>query len=236
MTDLTWILDVVTGGLVAEGLTVEEASALADDLLPVGYEINCARPLDTHLHFTPSADEPYPAELRSQVYASSLTLRIARIYHDSVVDGPGRRSVVQFQGCPIRCPGCYVPHTHDPRGGVARAIEDVVAELLVPVGAPRDGITILGGEPFSQPMGLLALLRHLKARRIHTVVYTGYTVEALTLRADPEIHEALPLIDLLIDGPFIASLADNAGEWRGSRNQRLISNPGCAVPRSRSRC
>jgi hypothetical protein len=37
---------------------------------------------------------------------------------------------------------------------------------------------------------------------------------------------AIELIDLLIDGPYIQELADGAGEWRGSRNQRLIENPG----------
>src|SRR5581483_6466822 len=45
--ELTWLLDPATGALVVEGLTVEEASALAGDLLPSAGEINCARPLAT---------------------------------------------------------------------------------------------------------------------------------------------------------------------------------------------
>ena len=30
-------------------------------------------------------------------------LRVASLYHASVVEGPGRRSVLQVQGCPLRC-------------------------------------------------------------------------------------------------------------------------------------
>ena len=82
-----------------------------------------------------------------------------------------------------------------------------------------------GGEPFAQPAGLLALLLRLKMHTIHIVVYTGYTLEALARRPEPKIREALALIDLLIDGPFVARLAEGAGEWRGSRNQRVIHRP-----------
>jgi anaerobic ribonucleoside-triphosphate reductase activating protein len=102
---------------------------------------------------------------------------------------------------------------------------DVVAALLHPVGEPRDGITVLGGEPFFQPQGLAALLRELKTRGIHIVAFTGYTLETLARREEPAVREALCLIDLLIDGPFVRSLAAGAGRWRGSRNQRLILQP-----------
>jgi 4Fe-4S single cluster domain len=78
---------------------------------------------------------------------------------------------------------------------------------------------------FAQPDGLAALLRGLKARDVHTTVYTGYTLCALLQQRDPAVLEALQLTDLLIDGPFVPALADHAGEWRGSRNQRLIARP-----------
>ncbi len=105
----------------------------------------------------------------------------------------------------------------------------VLAALLDPAGAPRDGVTISGGEPFLQPGALLMLLEGLKARRIHTVVYTGYTLEALVRRQEPEVQAGLRLTNLLVDGPYVAALADGAGEWRGSRNQRLIPNPTMAL-------
>ena len=88
---------------------------------------------------------------------------------------------------------------------------------------------ILGGEPFLQPVGLAALLGRIKAHGVHTTVYTGYTLEALGRRPEPAVRAALELTDLLIDGPFVALLSQGAGEWRGSRNQRLISHPARAL-------
>jgi anaerobic ribonucleoside-triphosphate reductase activating protein len=104
-------------------------------------------------------------------------------------------------------------------------VEVLIEALLDPVGEPHDGISVLGGEPFAQPHGLAALLCGLKARAVHTTVYTGYTLGALLQQRDPAVHEALQFTDLLIDGPFVSALADDAGEWRGSRNQRLIPQP-----------
>ncbi len=212
MRELTWILDPATGALVIEGIEAQEAAALTGDLLPPAQTVNCAQPLKS-------------VPLSSVADSGGATLRVARLYHGSVVDGPGRRSVVQLQGCPIRCQGCFVPETHDPRGGILLTIGEVVKALVDPAGEPRDGITVLGGEPFFQPAGLADLLKELRGRSLHTVVYSGYTLELLARRSEPEVWEALHLIDLLVDGPFVAALAEGAGEWRGSRNQRLIHRP-----------
>lgn len=219
MTELTWIVDPTTGDLTVEGLKLEEARRLLGDLLASPRRLDCARPLVTVALPSPSA-----------VTGPTVPkLRVLRMYHGSVVEGPGRRSVLQMAGCPILCKFCHSADSHDPLGGVLLDVDCVVTALLDPAGEPRDGISILGGEPFFQPMGLLALLRELKARDLHTVVYTGYTLEALASRPEPEVVQALDLVDLLIDGPFVASLSSGAGEWRGSRNQRLIPNPSAAV-------
>jgi anaerobic ribonucleoside-triphosphate reductase activating protein len=211
-----WIVDPATGDLVVEGLEVEDSLALAGDLLPNPTDLNCARPLRL---------TPLPAP-RSK---NTPRLRIAGIWHGSVVEGPGRRSVVQFQGCPIRCRGCSVPETHAMNGGVLLPVDEVVDALLDPAGAPRDGVTVIGGEPMAQPVGLAALLRRVKARGVHVVVYTGFTIEALAAHPAPAVVNALRWTDLLIDGPYISGLADGAGEWRGSRNQRLIRDPASAL-------
>jgi len=212
VNEITWTIDRATGNLVVEGLTLEEASALGEDLGGRVAELNCGKPLPNTV-LTP-ANQTLPL------------VRIAGIYHGSLVDGPGRRSVVRFQGCPIGCRGCYVPETHSLTGGMSVSIASVAAELTGARGAPRDGVTILGGEPFAQVEALLALLHQLKRAGVHVLVYTGYTIEALKVRNRPAMAEAMRLIDLLIDGPFIKELADDAGQWRGSRNQRLIEAPG----------
>jgi anaerobic ribonucleoside-triphosphate reductase activating protein len=211
-----WVVDPVTGDLVVEGLDAEESLALAGDLLLNPTDLNCARPLRV---------VPLPVAATRDV----PTLRVAAIWHGSVVEGPGRRSVVQLQGCTIRCIGCAVPQTHAMQGSVLVSVDDVADALLDPVGAPRDGVTVIGGEPMAQLAGLTALLRRLKASDTHIVVYTGFTLEALARRRAPAVGQALQWADLLIDGPYIPALADGAGEWRGSRNQRLIQNPASAL-------
>lgn len=55
------------------------------------------------------------------------------------------------------------------------SVDQVIDVLLDSVGEPRDGITVIGGEPFAQAIGLAAVLGRVKARGIHTTVYTGYS-------------------------------------------------------------
>ncbi len=65
-------------------------------------------------------------------------------------------------------------------------------------------------------------MSRLKNHGLHVTVYSGYTIEQLIERKRPAIDYILTYIDLLIDGPFISEMRDGAGEYRGSRNQRLI--------------
>ena len=214
----TWILDPHSGQLTVEGLEERELLALAGDLLPPPAAVNCARPLDP-----PPLPWPPPA-------GDGPRLRVVRLYHGSVVEGPGRRSVLQLGGCTHACPRCYSAETHPLDGGVALPLSTIVAALLDPAGAPRDGVTVLGGEPLLQPAGLAALLRALRAAGQHVTLYTGYTLQALLRRPEPAVRETLALTDLLIDGRYVAALAAGAGEWRGSRNQRVIPRPGRFLP------
>ena len=212
MRALTVILS--QDALTLEGLTRSEAEGLLAGLMPQGgtREVKCARPL-------PEQEVPLPRA--APCPPSTALLRVARLYHGSVTDGPGRRSVLAVQGCPLRCPGCYVPETHDPRGGVALPVTQLRDLLLAADGAPRDGISVVGGEPFAQPEAVHALLQLCRPRVPHITVYSGYTLAALRRRTEPAVRGILGLIDLLIDGPYVAALAGGAGEWRGSGNQRL---------------
>jgi len=219
MRETTWIIDAQSGALTVEGLKQSELAQLAADLLTPGKQVNCARPINIEPLRLPSV----------QVANDEPSLRVFRIYHNSVVEGPGRRSVVQTAGCLLRCVGCFAIETWPLDSGVEMEVREVVERVLDPTGEPRDGVTVLGGEPFLQPDGLLALMKALKQRGQHITLYTGYTLEELTLRRDAHIAEILAGADILIDGPFVKELSENAGEWRGSTNQAIIYNSAIRI-------
>jgi anaerobic ribonucleoside-triphosphate reductase activating protein len=196
-------------------LQQSELAQLAADLLAPGKQVNCARPINI---------EPLRLSL-AQAVKDVPSLRVFRIYHKSVVEGPGRRSVAQLSGCDRCCIGCFAVETWPLNSGVEMEVREVTEVVLDPIGEPRDGVTVLGGEPFLQLDGLLALMKALKQRGQHVTLYTGYTLEELTSCRDARIEEILTLTDILIDGPFVKDLAENAGEWRGSTNQRIILSP-----------
>lgn len=211
---MTWLLDPITGQTLVEGITSEEAQQIVGDLLPMPHDLYCAAPL-TLGHLSPASAEEI---------ASHPCLRIAGFYHDSLIEGPGRRSVAKLQGCPIRCLGCVAESTWPADGGYLVPVDRLATALLDPA-FERDGITILGGEPLFQPEGLLALVRILRTRGCpHLLVYSGYTYEQLQrmARVRPAIGAVLAAVDLLIDGPFVTARAQDAGPWTGSGNQRVI--------------
>jgi anaerobic ribonucleoside-triphosphate reductase activating protein len=214
MSELTMLIDTISGAMLLEH------SHLSADLLDKvttiageGKECGCARPLDV-----------IPAPITPDIQTEEARVRIAGYYHNSLVEGPGRRSSVLFQFCPLSCKGCWVPHLHSPEGGELVPVS-TLAEKLVDPGFERDGVSILGGEPFAQAEGLLALVKELRCRGCrHIVCYSGYTLETLVKKAEqqPAILEVLADIDVLIDGPYVEALAHSGGAWTGSGNQRVI--------------
>lgn len=217
MSGVMFILDPGTGAVLLEGPERAPADVLAavTALLGSGRELGCGRP--RALLPLPGAT---PAEL-----AAATCVRVAGYYHGSLVEGPGRRSSVLFQSCPLRCRGCWTPHLHDPSGGALVPVDRLADALLDPA-YPRDGVSILGGEPTMQADGLLALVLALRARGCpHILVYSGYTYEHLRRRArrQPDLGTILDEIDMLVDGPYVAALADGAGPWTGSGNQRVLT-------------
>jgi len=216
MPEITFIVDELRGAVL-----VDDNQDLSADVvehlrthLGESQEIGCARPLEV---IKPTADctEDSPENVR---------IRIAGYYHDSLTEGPGRRSSVLFQSCPLRCKGCWVTQLHSEDKGELVSATRLAAELLDPK-YERDGVSILGGEPFAQPDGLLALVRELRSKHcLHILCYSGYTLEILREKAikHPAIDSVLDEIDVLIDGSYVESLAAGAGLWTGSGNQRVI--------------
>ena len=226
--DLLILVDTRTGALLVEGpdRLPHEIRDVLRGLLGPSRTISCAAPAEVRLPEPASASE----------LADSACVRIAGLWHGSLIEGPGRRTVVKLQGCPVRCVGCITPETWDSNGGVVVPVDRLAKTLLDP-GHVRDGVTVLGGEPFAQPDGLLALVLALRSGGCrHILCYSGYTFEALRRQAEwqPAIGAVLDEIDVLIDGPYVASLAHGAGPWTGSANQRVLALKSTPVHGSRA--
>ena len=147
-------------------------------------------------------------------------LKLSGIIQDSIVDGPGIRTVIFTQGCPHHCPGCQNPDTWDFEGGTEMSVERVYEIIRSnPLGR---SVTFSGGEPFSQPEELTRLAKMLKKDGYEIASYTGYTVEQL-LRGTEAQKELLANIDVLVDGPFLLSERSLDVIFRGSRNQRILN-------------
>ncbi len=216
MPEITFIVDDLRGAILVEDnpdLSQEAIEHLRTHL-GESQEIGCARPLEIIKPISDSSDDA----------PENRSVRIAGYYHNSLTEGPGRRSSVLFQYCPLKCKGCWVENLHDEQAGVSVPVADLAEQLLDP-NFERDGVSILGGEPFAQAPGLLALVRELREKDCsHIVCYSGYTLEHLQEKAikQPAIGEVLGEIDVLIDGAYVESLAQSAGLWTGSGNQRVI--------------
>jgi len=150
-----------------------------------------------------------------------MVIRIAGIVKESVVDGPGFRTVVFTQGCPRHCKGCHNPELIPVEGGKDMGVDQLVNEIESGFTKLTRGVTFSGGDPLMQPDSLYEAIRLLKTRnpQLNIWVYTGYLYEEVK---DLPVME---WIDVLVDGPFVEELRDISLPFRGSPNQRLIDIP-----------
>ena len=164
-------------------------------------------------------------------------LDLAGIVEDSIVDGPGIRCTVFYQGCPHCCPGCHNPETWD--FGCGTPMDEERIYEIVRSNPLCRGVTFSGGEPFAQAEGFSRLADLLKQGGYEVASYSGYTFEQL-LEGTPAQQELLRRIDVLIDGPFLLSERSLEVAFRGSKNQRILDVPaslatGQAVPITKGR-
>lgn len=147
--------------------------------------------------------------------------RVAVSHHN----GPGLRAILWVKGCTLRCTSeCLNPHLLSSHGGYEVEAAALAARLVELQWSYREleGVTILGGEPFDQPLALAAALRESRAAGLSTLVYSGHTYEAL-LRSGDDAQVLLEETDVLVDGPFLPEFHDPELIWRGSSNQRILA-------------
>ncbi len=151
-----------------------------------------------------------------------VKLRLAGVIRESIVDGPGWRFVVFVQGCPHHCPGCQNPQTHDFDGGYETTVGNIVN--AVKENKLLSGITLSGGEPFTQAKALTILAKEIKALGLDVMSFSGWTYEELINGANSENgwRELLEELSYLIDGKFIIAEKSLELKFRGSKNQRIV--------------
>lgn len=153
-------------------------------------------------------------------------LNIMGYVDESEVNGPGCRAVVWVQGCLRECPGCFNEASWSFEPNQLISIEDLVNRV---VSHPKnEGVTFSGGEPFWQATALAEVARQVKAAGLNVMSFTGFTVEQLRSQNAPAgAQDLLDQLDLLIDGPYVESLAIHSPDSLvSSSNQRVhVLNP-----------
>ena len=106
------------------------------------------------------------------------TGKIHSIESMGLVDGPGIRTVIFFQGCKLRCSYCHNPDTWNLKDGKEITTEELLKKILrfrPYFERSGGGVTFSGGDPLMQPAFLLELLKKCKEHGIHTTIDTaGY--------------------------------------------------------------
>lgn len=147
-----------------------------------------------------------------------------------VANGDGVRVSLFVSGCSHHCKGCFNPETWDYSFGecFTREVEDKIMEMLKP--DYISGLTLLGGDPMELPnqKALLPFLKRVKETYPDKTIwcYTGYVYEDICKKYQHEWNEVidfLPLLDVLVDGPFIEERKNVSLKFRGSSNQRIIN-------------
>ena len=152
-----------------------------------------------------------------------MKIRLAApLQSDSVVDGPGIRTVIWTQGCSHNCPFCHNAFTQDFNGGYLEDVSNVLSEIDKLKG--QNGITLSGGDPLFQIDAITEIVKYAKKKQINIWCYTGFTWEEVLKMGskNPKYLEFLDNIDVLVDGRFEIDNIDPNALFRGSSNQRLI--------------
>lgn len=138
------------------------------------------------------------------------------------VEGPGRRAALWVQGCLKRCPGCCNP-AHLPLVARRRVPAAEVVGWLAQARETSgiEGVTMLGGEPMLQAVGLAEVARGARALGLSVMVFSGYTLDELHALQPDGWRDLLAVTDVLVDGPYDATQPDTERRWIGSRNQRV---------------
>ena len=157
-------------------------------------------------------------------------MHYAEIKDFDVANGEGVRVSLFVSGCTLHCPGCINEVAWDFCAGKPfdAATEDRILAMLEP--GYISGLSVLGGEPVepSNQEALVPFLRRVRDAYPQKSIwmYTGRLYD-VDLQPGGSVYTEhtdalLDLVDVLVDGPFVAAQKDPSLAFRGSTNQRVI--------------
>ena len=157
-------------------------------------------------------------------------MNYATIKPTDVANGPGVRVSLFVSGCTHHCRDCFNEEAWDFAYG-----EPFTGEVQEKIFGMLDheyitGLTLLGGEPMDpkNQEALLPFIRQVRKRFPKKTVwcFTGYDFDKEILGKmvpqSPVTRELLPLVDVLVDGRFVAEKRNLMLKFRGSENQRVL--------------
>ncbi len=109
-----------------------------------------------------------------------------------MLDGPGIRTIVFFNGCKLRCKYCHNPETWK-MGKLDYDVEKLFNKIIrnKPYFKNGGGVTLSGGEPLLQKEFIIELCKKLKDDNIHIALDTAGV-------GNGNYEELLSLVDLVI--------------------------------------
>lgn len=119
--------------------------------------------------------------------------RVFDLQRFSIHDGPGIRTTVFLEGCPLRCGWCQNPEAFRKDEAPPVPPEALVREVLKDMDyytVSGGGLTVSGGEPLLYLAPVQALLKEAKRHVLHTCVQTSGAVPQANFAA------VLGLVDL----------------------------------------
>lgn len=149
------------------------------------------------------------------------------------VDGPGLRTVVFFQGCPLQCSFCHNIDCTLKKGGTVYTPNELVEVVLKnrsyweshgesssssAASVVKGGVTISGGEPTYQPDFLRMVLQRLHNENVHTAV------DSCSVTSQQILDELLPFVDLWMLSIKHMDDAQHRLLTNGASNSSILDN------------
>ena len=148
--------------------------------------------------------------------------RIFEIREFTLQDGPGPRTTVFLQGCPLRCTWCHNPEGQEFGGGREMTEAEVADEVLRTADflvMSKGGVTLSGGEPLAQAGFAAAIIDRIRA----TEPRLTYAIETSGFASIADYRKVVQRLDFVYQDIKFPDL-DGYRRWTGVDAAPIFEN------------